>query len=159
MPTGTPEELRLGQINLRFHIDGPASGSSLTMFEFEVAPGAKVPAAHSHDAYDETIYGLEGTLTLTWLSPDGTLQTTELTPGASLFCPRGVVHRFDNLHSTPSRSLAVVTPGILSTQYFHEVAAVMKISMETQTPPDLTAIGQIMRRHGLTPAPHLTAPS
>jgi len=56
----TPEELRLGQINLRFHIDGPASGSSLTMFEFEVAPGAKVPVAHSHDAYDETIYGLEG---------------------------------------------------------------------------------------------------
>ncbi len=159
MPTGTPEEIRLGQINLRFLIDGPASGSSLTMFEFEVAPGAKVPAAHSHDAYDETIYGLEGTLTLTWLSPDGTLQTTELTPGALLFCPRGVVHRFDNLHPTPSRTLAVITPGILGAEYFREVASLMPSAMETKTPPDPAVIGQIMRRHGLTPAPHLAAPA
>ncbi len=29
------------------------------------APGGKVPIAHSHDAYEETLYGLEGILTLT----------------------------------------------------------------------------------------------
>lgn len=154
----TPEELRLGQINLRFHIDGPATGSSLTMFEFEVAPGAKVPVAHSHDAYDETIYGLEGTLTLTLVSPDGTPQLHYLTPGTSLFIPRGVPHRFDNLHPAPSRSLAVITPGILGAQFFREVAAVMRSAMEAQAPPDPAAIGGIMRSHGLTPAPQLEAP-
>ena len=158
MPTSTPEELRLGQVTLRFHIDGPASGSSLTMFEFEVAPGAKVPVAHSHDNYDETIYGLEGTLTLTLLSPGGKPEPHEITPGASLFIPRGAPHRFDNLHSTPSRGLAVITPGILGSIYFREVAAAIKAAMEAGTPPDPATIGQIMLRHGLTPTPHLGAP-
>jgi len=158
MLTGTPEELRLGQLNLRFLIDGPVSKSSLTMFEVEVAPGAKVPVAHSHDAYDETIYGLEGTLTLTLLSPDGAPQHHEITTGASLYIPRGVPHRFDNLHAAPSRSLAIITPGILGAVFFREVAVVMKSAMEAGTPPDPAVIGQIMLRHGLTPAPQLSAP-
>ena len=148
MPTGTPEEIRLGQISIRFLIDGPTTGASLTLFEFEVAPGAKVPVAHSHDAYDETIYGLEGTLTMTLNGVP-----TEIGPGDVLFIPRGVVHRFDNLHPTASRSLAVVSPGILGAGYFREIAAVIKAAMESRTPPDPAAIAQIMRRHGLTPAP------
>lgn len=154
----TPEELRLGQVNLRFHIDGPATGSSLTMFEFEVAPGAKVPVAHSHDAYDETIYGLEGTLTFTLLSTDGSAQHHRIDPGTSLFIPRGVPHRFDNLHPTPTRSLAVITPGILGAQFFREMAAAMRSAMEAQMSPDLAVLGKIMRSHGLTPAPQLEAP-
>ena len=153
-----PEEIHLGQLNLRFLIDGPASGSSLTMFEFEVAPGAKVPVAHSHDAYDETIYGLEGTLTLSLLSPGGTPEQHQITPGTSLFIPRGTPHRFDNLHPAPSRSLAVITPGILGAVFFREMAATLSSAIEAGTPPDPAALGQIMRRHGLTPTPHLTAP-
>ena len=35
------------------------------MFEFDVAIQAKVPMAHSHDGYEETIYGLDGVLTFT----------------------------------------------------------------------------------------------
>jgi quercetin dioxygenase-like cupin family protein len=158
MPTITPEDIRLGQVNIRFHIDGPATGSPLTMFEFEVAPGAKVPVAHSHDAYDETIYGLVGTLTFTTLSPDGKPEANQITPGTSFFIPRGVPHRFDNLHSAPARGLAVITPGILSSNFFREAAAVIKAAMEAGTPPDPAAIGQIMLRHGLTPTPNLTAP-
>jgi quercetin dioxygenase-like cupin family protein len=145
MPTLTPEEIRIGQLTIRFHIDGSASGSSLTLFEFEVGPGAKVPAAHSHNAYDETVYGLEGTLTMTLNG-----EPHEITPGASLFIPRGAVHRFDNLHTLPSRTLAVITPGILGPAYFREVAAVMKAS--AGGPPDMAAIAQVMLRHGLTPA-------
>ena len=33
---------------------------SVAVFEFDVPAGAKVAAAHSHDGYEETIYGLEG---------------------------------------------------------------------------------------------------
>jgi quercetin dioxygenase-like cupin family protein len=155
----TPEQLHLGQVSLRFLIDGPASGSSLTMFEFEVAPGAKVPVAHSHDAYDETIYGLQGTLTLTLLSTDGTPQFHHLNPSDSLFIPRGTPHRFDNLHPTASRSLAVITPGILGAQFFREIAAAIRSAMEAQAPPDPTVLGQIMLRHGLTPTPQLVPPT
>jgi hypothetical protein len=30
------------------------------MFEFVVPRDARVPAPHSHDAFEETLYGLEG---------------------------------------------------------------------------------------------------
>ena len=105
MPATTPEEIRIGGLTIRYLVDPLASGGSVAMFEFEVAPGARVPIAHSHDAYEETAYGLEGILTFT---VEG--HKTELGPGDTLLIPRGVIHRFDNLHSTPSKALAVITP-------------------------------------------------
>lgn len=146
MPLATPEEIRLGQITIRFLLEGAASGGTVSMFEFEVPPGAKVPLAHSHDAYEETLYGLEGTITFT---VNG--QPTEIGPGDVLCIPRGAVHRFDNLHAAKSKTLAVVTPGILSPDYFREIAAIAKAA--AGGPPDPAAIAAVMRRHGLTPAP------
>ena len=142
------ETFRFGQLEIRFLIDGTgagvADGGSVSMFEFDVAPGAKVPVAHSHDAYEETLYGVEGVLTVT---VEG--QRTELGPGDVLLIPRGDVHRFDNFHSAPTRTLAVITPGILGAAYFRDIAAVVKAS--AGGPPDAAAIGEVMRRHGLTP--------
>jgi hypothetical protein len=68
-----------------------------------------------------------------------------------LFIPRGVVHRFDNDHGVDAKLLAIVTPGILSSDFFREMAAV--INAATEGPPDPAALGEVMRRHGLTPAP------
>jgi quercetin dioxygenase-like cupin family protein len=147
MPTTTHEVIRIGDLAIRFLVAPQASGGSVAMFEFEVAPGAKVPAAHSHDAYDETCYGLEGILTYT---VNG--KTMEGRPGDSILIPRGAVHRFENLHPTPAKALAIITPGLLGPDFFREVAAVLQ-STPPGTPPNAGAIGEIMRRHGLTPAP------
>jgi quercetin dioxygenase-like cupin family protein len=146
MPTTTREEIRFGGLVIRYLVDPQASGGSVAMFEFEVAPGAKVPAAHSHDAYEETAYGLEGTLTYT---VNG--QTMEGGPGDSVLIPRGAVHRFENLHSAPAKALAIITPGLLGPDYFREIAAVLQ-SAPAGSPPNAAVIGEIMRRHGLTPA-------
>jgi quercetin dioxygenase-like cupin family protein len=73
-------------------------------------------------------------------------------PGDSVLIPRGTVHRFENLHSTPAKALVIVTPGLLGPGYFREIAAVLQ-STAPGTPPNPAAIGEIMRRHGLTPAP------
>ena len=116
------------------------------MFEFDVPAGAKVPIAHSHDAYEETIYGLKGVLTWT---VDG--RQSELGAAEVLCIPRGAIHRFDNLHKADAKMLAIVTPGILGPDYFREIAAVAKAA--AGGPPDLAAIAAVMRRHGLTPAP------
>lgn len=56
--TNPSEEIKIGQLAIRFLLDGEASGGSVAMFEFDVPAGARVPIAHSHDAYEETIYGL-----------------------------------------------------------------------------------------------------
>ena len=65
MVARTSEEIRIGQVTIRFLLEGQASGGSVAVFEGDVPAGAKVPVAHSHDAYEETIYGLEGVLTWT----------------------------------------------------------------------------------------------
>ena len=122
------------------------SAGSVAVFEFDVPAGAKVAAAHSHDGYEETIYGLEGVLTWTI---EGT--PTDVGPGEALCIPRGAVHHFDNTRDVDAKALAIVTPGILGPDYFREVAAILDAA--AGGPPDLAAIAAVMRRHGLTPAP------
>ena len=145
MAASTGEEIRVGGLAVRFLVEGEESGGSVAVFEFDVPAGAKVPAAHSHDGYEETIYGLEGVLTWTI---EGT--PTDIGPGEALCIPRGAVHRFDNTRDVDAKALAIVTPGILGPDYFREVAAILGAA--AGGPPDFAALGEVMRRHGLTPA-------
>ena len=144
--TSTREEIRIGQLAIRFLVEGKDSAGSVAIFEFDVPAGAKVPIAHSHDAYEETIYGLEGVLTMT---VEGV--STEVGPGDALLIPRGAVHRFDNLHDVDAKTLAIVSPGILGPEYFQDIADI--VGAAAGGPPDLAAMGAAMKRHGLTPAP------
>ena len=146
MATSPTNEVSIGQLAIRFLLEGEASGGSVAVFEFDVPAAARVPIAHSHDGYEETIYGLEGVLTWT---VDG--EQTEIGPGEVLCIPRGVVHRFDNDHEVDAKMLAIVSPGILSLDYFREMAAVIEAA--TDGPPDPAALAEVMGRHGLTPAP------
>jgi len=146
MPVSTSEEIRIGQLAIRYLVEGDESGGSVAVFEFDVPAGAKLPVAHSHDGYEETIYGLAGVLTFTVEGVE-----TEVRPGATLVIPRGAVHRFDNHGEADASALAIVTPGILGPDYFRELAAVVESA--AGGPPDPAAIGAVMRRHGLTPAP------
>jgi len=147
VPTATHEEIKFGQLAIRFVLEGDESGGSVAVFEFEVPAGARLPIAHSHDGYEETIYGLEGVLTWT---VDGT--PTDVGPGEALCIPRGVVHRFDNAHDLDAKALAIVTPGVLGPAYFRELAALVEAA--AGGPPDLAAIADVMRRHGLTAVAH-----
>jgi quercetin dioxygenase-like cupin family protein len=146
MTTSTREEIRVGDVTVRFLIEGEQSAGSVAVFEFDVPAGAKVAAPHSHDGYEETIYGLEGVLTWTI---EGV--PTDVGPGEALCIQRGAVHHFDNTRDVDARALGIVTPGILGPHYFREVAAILDSA--AGGPPDLAAIGAVMRRHGLTPAP------
>jgi quercetin dioxygenase-like cupin family protein len=142
--TTVREEIRIGQLAIRFLVDGGASGGSVAVFELDVPAGARVPVAHSHDGYEETIYGLAGVLTFT---VEG--RQTDIGPGEALCIPRGAVHRFDNGHAADTKVLAIVSPGVLGPNYFREIAAVAQAA---PGPPDPAAIAEVMRRHGLTPA-------
>jgi quercetin dioxygenase-like cupin family protein len=143
MATLTREEINVGPLSIRFLVEGEESGGSVAVFEFDVPAGAKVAAGHSHDGYEETIYGLEGVLTWT---VEGV--PVDVGPGEVLCIPRGAVHQFDNAHDVDARALAVVTPGILGPDYFREVAAILGAA--AGGPPDFAALGEVMRRHGLT---------
>jgi quercetin dioxygenase-like cupin family protein len=145
MSTSTREEIRVGAMAVRFLLEGGETAGSVAIFEFDVPAGTKVAAAHSHDGYEETIYGLEGVLTWT---VDGA--PTDVGPAEALFIPRGAVHHFDNTQDVDAKALAIVTPGILGPDFFREIGAILDAAADG--PPDATAIGDVMRRHGLTPA-------
>lgn len=140
----TKEEIRVGELAIRFLLEGEQSDGSVAVFEFDVPAGSKVAAPHSHDGYEETIYGLEGTLVWT---VEG--EPHEVGPGEVLCIPRGAVHQFANAGDVDAKALAIVTPGILGPDYFREVAVVLDAA--AGGPPDLAAIAAVMRRHGLTP--------
>jgi len=90
---------------IRFRLEGEASGGSVAVFEFDVPAGDRVPGAHSHDAYEETIYGLGGVLSWSLY-----VQQTDVGPGEVVCLPRGVVHRFDNDREVDAKMLAIIPP-------------------------------------------------
>src|SRR3982751_2389842 len=81
----TKEEIQVGAGAIRVLVEGEHSGGSVALFEFDVPAGAKVPVAHSHDGYEETIYGLDGVLTWTI---DG--MPIAVGPGQAVIIRRGV---------------------------------------------------------------------
>jgi quercetin dioxygenase-like cupin family protein len=97
------------------------------VFECLVPSGARVPAPHSHDAFEETIYGLEGVCTWTI---DG--QPKEIGAGESVCIRRGQVHGFENRGSADVEFLAIATPGVFAPAYFQEVAELLALG----GPPD-----------------------
>jgi quercetin dioxygenase-like cupin family protein len=140
------ETIRIGPLAVRFLITGENSNGSVTAFEVSVPAAQRLAApAHSHDHYEETIYGIDGVLTWT---VDG--KQIDVGPGQALCIPRGAVHRFDNNGSQDVKALCVVSPAAIGPQYFREAADV--INATAGGPPDRATMAEIMKRHGLTPA-------
>ena len=135
----------LGGIDVRFLVEAQDSDGAATVFECTVQGGAEVPPPHSHDAFDETVYGFEGVLTFTI---DG--DARDIGPGNSACIRRGQVHRFVNSGTATAKFLSVATPGVFGPDYFTEIRDVLTASPDG--PPDVAALLGVMRRHGITPA-------
>ncbi len=139
------ETIHLGPLKVRFLITGENSNGSVAAFELIVPAAQRLAApAHSHDHYEETVYGIDGVLTWT---VDG--KASEVGPGQALCIPRGAVHRFDNNGSRDVKALCVITPAAIGPQYFRETGGVLNAA--AGGPPDRAKLAEIMRRHGLTP--------
>jgi quercetin dioxygenase-like cupin family protein len=137
------ETIRVGQIGIKFLQEAADTNGALAMFEFTVPVGAKVPLPHSHQHYDETIYGVEGVITFT---VEG--QLVDISPGESCFIPRGAVHGFNNLKQTEAKGLAIITPALLGPDFFKEAVAIVHAG----GPPDMEKLKAVMAKHGLVPA-------
>lgn len=140
------ETIRVGPLEVRFLLTGENSAGTIALFDVVVpgAPKVMVPP-HSHDHYEETIYGIRGVLTWT---VDG--QQIDVGPGQALCIPRGAIHRFYNNTDEDAKVLCVVTPAAIGPQYFREAAAV--VNAAGGGPPDRVKMMEVMLRHGLTPA-------
>ena len=145
--TTANDTIKVGDFGVRFLVEAADSNGSASVFECDVPASARMPAPHSHDGFEETIYGLTGTTTWTI---DG--ETLEVAPGEAVCVRRGQVHGFENQGEVDATFLAVATPGVFGPAYFREIAAVLAAG-PAGGPPDVAAIVEVMRRHGLTPVP------
>jgi quercetin dioxygenase-like cupin family protein len=140
------DTITVGELGVRFLVQAADSNGSASVFECYVPADSRMPAPHSHDGFEETIYGLVGTTTWTIDS-----EIVEVAPGDAVCVQRGQIHGFENHGDIDATFLAIATPALFGPAYFREIAEAL--AARAGDPPDLAAIGQIMRRHGLTPAP------
>jgi len=138
------ETIRIGPLGIRFLLTGEDTNGSVSVFEVTVPAGQKLAApAHKNDAYEETLYGIAGTLTWTI---DG--KAIAVGPGQAVCIPRGAVHRFDNFGTEDAKQLSIVTPAIMGPAYFREASAV--VDAASGGPPDTARMVEIFRKHGMT---------
>jgi quercetin dioxygenase-like cupin family protein len=136
------EVIKAGQIIIDFLLEAEDTNGSASMFEFTVPAGAKAPIPHYHEHFDETIYGLAGVMTFT---VEG--KAIDITPGETCFISRGAVHGFNNLQQTDAKALAVITPALLGSAFFKEVAQILNAGGT----PDMEKLKLVMAKHGLIP--------
>jgi quercetin dioxygenase-like cupin family protein len=137
------ETISFKGLELRFLQQGEETHGRLDLFEMTVEPQARMPIAHHHESWDETIYGLDGVTT--W-RVDG--RDIAVGPGETVFIRRGIVHGFRNDGTAPSKCLCMLTPAALGPSYFRAMAALL-----SENPPDPAKLKQTMLRYGLIPAP------
>ena len=136
--------IRIGPLGIRFLLTGDDTNGSVSVFEVTVPAGQKLAApAHKNDAYEETLYGVQGVMTWTI---DG--KAIEVGPGQALCIPRGAVHRFDNFGTEDAKQLSIVTPPIMGPAYFREASEVVNAAVGG--PPDAAKMVEVFRRHGMT---------
>jgi quercetin dioxygenase-like cupin family protein len=144
------ETIGIGPLGVRFLLTGDDTNGSVSVFEVNVPAGEKLAApAHKNDAYEETLYGIEGVVTWT---VDG--QPIEVGPGQAICIPRGTVHRFDNFGSVDAKQLSIITPPIMGPAYFRDAVEVIKAA--AGGPPDVARMVEVFKKHGMTiaaPAP------
>jgi quercetin dioxygenase-like cupin family protein len=132
-------------IGIRFLLTRDDTNGSMSVFEFRVAAGRKLPGpAHKNDAYEEMLYGIEGVVTWT---VDGV--PVEVGPGQALCIPRGAVHRFENAGRVDAKQLVVISPPIMGPEYFRDVVQAVRAA---GGPVDGATMSEVLRRHGMTVA-------
>jgi quercetin dioxygenase-like cupin family protein len=130
-------------MKIRFLIEGEETEGTISIFRCDFDAGARSPMPHSHDAFDETVYGLSGEV---GFIVGGVKRL--LGAGDVIHVPRGVVHGFGVKDA--ASILVISTPGMFGQVYFREIADALNAAGEG--PPDPELLIAIQRRHGLTPA-------
>lgn len=131
-----------GGVDIHFHLDVNDTQQQFTLFKVTIQPNARLSAAHYHQAFDETFYGLKGVIQLTI---DG--DPVELGVGGCYFVPRGKAHWFANTTKETVEMLCYATPGVFGSAHFQDMAAVLNAG----GPPDYQKLKAIMLAHGVVP--------
>lgn len=123
---------------VRIKISSHDTGNAFAVME-SITPSLGGPPLHIHYEQDEWWYILEGEFLF---EIDG--RHVHAGPGATVFAARGTRHTFQNLSTTPGRSLITVVPGGLDI-FFKELDA----AVPPGSTPDPVTLRRLFRKHGM----------
>ncbi|MFC5757439.1 cupin domain-containing protein [Rhizobium sp. GCM10022189] len=129
-------------------VSGRQTGGLFCLFE-NASPGRTATPVHVHAGDDETVYVLEGQLTAILNGEPRTLS-----PGESLFLPRGIPHQLTNPDERPARYILIGSPDVF--EHFLAAAGRQLRQGETAGPPtpdDIERLKAAAPRFGITLLP------
>lgn len=130
-----------------FKIVGEDTEGAFTLGE-NVTPPQGGPPPHLHTREDETFYVMEGELEFVVGE-----RTFSATAGSVVYAPRGVMHGFRNVGTTPSRMVVIITPAGLE-KFFEEVGEpVTDPSSPPEEPPDVERLVAVAQKYGMEISP------
>ena len=112
--------------------------SGFAVAELTVPAGFPGPPPHAHDAFDEGIYVLEGSIFVV-----GEDEPTVAGPGSLFVAPRGERHGFANPSGEPARVLGLWGPAAPAMEFMAAVGAVLP----AQGAPDVDAVRAVYEAH------------
>jgi mannose-6-phosphate isomerase-like protein (cupin superfamily) len=135
---GAAKDLRLFGDVISVLLGGEQTGGTFTLMHGSAPPGGG-PPPHVHANEDELFLLIEGRVSIfandCW---------TEVGPGGAVYLPRGVVHSFRNIGTTPSQHWIIGTPSGLE-KFFGQCAE----EFGKAGGPDRNRIVEIGRQHGI----------
>jgi len=57
MTPSVKQPIAVGELTVRFLVEAADSNGTVTVFTCFIPAASKMPAPHSHDAFEETVYG------------------------------------------------------------------------------------------------------
>lgn len=121
--------------------DSKATNGGFIFGEARIEPDMLAPGLHVHNREDESIYVIEGVMTVELGG-----ERVELRPGDFMVLPRGIPHRFGNLTDEPVRVVGVVAPTAIE-GFFREESEYYSTLVG---PPDPDRIAEMAAPYGLT---------
>lgn len=139
---GEGRSVWLGGDLITVKVASEETGGAYSLVEETTPPAGGPPHVHANE--DETLYVLEGEVE--FLLGDTTLGAGA---GAFAYVPRGTLHTWKNVGTTPSRVLVVISPGGFERFFLEAGEEAPEGSSAPKGEPDVGRIIEIGRKHGL----------
>ena len=143
VPPGEGKSVWLVGDLITVKLQGEDTGGAYSLVEETTLPQGG-PPPHIHHNADETIYVLEGELE--FMVGD---QAIPASAGSAVYAPRGTLHTFRNVGTSPSRILALISPGGFEKFFLEAGEPAREGSSPPEGEPDVRRIVEIGQKYGL----------
>ena len=143
VPPGAGESVWLVGDLIEVKLASEDTGGAYSMVE-ETSPPQGGPPPHIHHDVDETLYVVEGEVEV--LLGGG---TTRASAGSLAYVPKGTLHTFKNIGTSPSRVVAIISPGGFEKFFVEAGEPATEGSSAPEGEPEVGRIVKIGQKYGL----------